>query len=100
MTTERIERLEALSETILLALDQLRQRQEVFQQQLQQQQEGMAGAIETLVQTVDEVSRETAIDRAEMREFRATTGAALERIDRVMDYLMRRDGERGTSSNG
>ncbi|MEP0872999.1 hypothetical protein NDA01_24735 [Trichocoleus desertorum AS-A10] len=100
MTTERIERLEALSETILLALDQLRQRQEVFQQQLQQQQEGMAGAIETLIQTVDEVSRETAIDRAEMKEFRATTGAALERIDRVMDYLIRRDGERGTSSNG
>jgi hypothetical protein len=100
MSTERIERLEALSETILLALDQLRQRQEVFQQQLQQQQEGMAGAIETLVQTVDEVSRETAIDRAEMREFRATTGAALERIDRVMDYLMRRDGERGSGSNG
>jgi ABC-type transporter Mla subunit MlaD len=75
-----------------------------------QQIESNAKSIEALSSTVATVS--TAVDglaaiqqqlveiiseeREDMREFRATTGAALERIDRVMDYLMKRDGERNS----
>jgi ABC-type transporter Mla subunit MlaD len=51
--------------------------------------DGLASVQEQLVQIIEE-------DREDMREFRATTGAALERIDRVMDYLMRRDGEKNS----
>jgi len=50
--------------------------------------DGLAAIQQQLVEIISE-------EREDMREFRATTGAALERIDRVLDYLMRRDSEKG-----
>ena len=38
-----------------------------------------------------QLALQAATDRAEFEEFRRTTRAALEKIDRVLDYLVRRD---------
>ena len=47
-----------------------------------------------LVQIVEEDRIDFREFRSDMKEFRATTGAALDRIDRVLDYLLKQDGEK------
>lgn len=44
-----------------------------------------------LESTMAQLALQAATDRAEFEEFRRTTRAALEKIDRVLDYLMQRD---------
>lgn len=44
-----------------------------------------------LENTMAQLALQAATDRAEFEEFRRTTRAALEKIDRVLDYLMQRD---------
>lgn len=42
-------------------------------------------------EAVAALAQQAALDRAEFGEFQRTTQAALERIERVLDYLMQRD---------
>lgn len=44
-----------------------------------------------LENTMAQLALQSATDRAEFEEFRRTTQAALEKIDRVLDYLMQKD---------
>ena len=46
-----------------------------------------------LERTMADLTLRSASDRAEFEEWRRTTQAALEKIDRVLDYLMQRDGQ-------
>jgi uncharacterized coiled-coil protein SlyX len=49
--------------------------------------------IERLVSTLETFYQLQQAQQAEFLEFQRTTQAALERMDRILDYLMRRDGE-------
>lgn len=44
-----------------------------------------------LESTMAQLALQAATDRASFEEFRRTTQAALQKIDRVLDYLMQRD---------
>ena len=46
-----------------------------------------------LERTMADLTLRSASDRVEFEEWRRTTQAALEKIDRVLDYLMQRDGQ-------
>jgi hypothetical protein len=75
MTEERFESIETRMDRIEAAMEHLTQSQiRAF--------EGLS----TLTQIVE-------AEREDSREALRTNSAALERIDRVLDYLMRRDGE-------
>ena len=50
-------------------------------------------SITRLERTMADLALRSASDRAEFEEWRRTTQAALEKIDRVLDYLMQRDGQ-------
>jgi predicted RNase H-like nuclease (RuvC/YqgF family) len=54
--------------------------------------EGQADRHEATIQRLD---RSYEAQQQAQNEFRITTGAALERIDRVLDYLMRQSGREG-----
>jgi len=49
--------------------------------------------IERIVSAIESFFQLQQAQRAEFLEFQRTTQAALERMDRILDYLMRRDGE-------
>ena len=51
--------------------------------------EGQTERLEALVQRLD---RNYSAQQSQLQEFQQTTGAALERIDRVLDYLLRQLG--------
>lgn len=51
--------------------------------------EGQTERLEALVQRLD---RNYSAQQSQLQEFQQTTGAALERIDRVLDYLLRQQG--------
>ncbi|NJL41102.1 MAG: hypothetical protein HC840_26580 [Leptolyngbyaceae cyanobacterium RM2_2_4] len=53
-------------------------------------------AVERLANAQMELARAFDEDRQRFEQTQASNNAALERIDRIMDYLMRRDGERGS----
>jgi hypothetical protein len=65
-----------------------------IQENRQQLQRTML-AVERLANAQMEIVRAFDEDRQRFEQTQASTNAALERIDRIMDYLMRRDGERG-----
>jgi DNA-binding FrmR family transcriptional regulator len=91
-SSDRLDRIEALVESNAKSIQALSTTVASVQQQIvtvSTAVDGLAAIQQQLVQIIEE-------DREDMREFRATTGAALERIDRVMDYLMRRDGEKNS----
>lgn len=51
--------------------------------------EGQAERLEAIVRRLDRNYEE---QQSQLREFRVTTNAALERIDRVLDFLVRQQG--------
>jgi len=51
--------------------------------------EGQTERLEALAQRLD---RNYSAQQSQLQEFQQTTGAALERIDRVLDYLLRQQG--------
>jgi hypothetical protein len=73
--TARLERLEDIAQSVLNVQVQTARRIELLEQQIELQR-----------QSLD-------LQRRVNDEHRRTTDAALERIDRVLDYLVRRDGE-------
>jgi septation ring formation regulator EzrA len=79
----------------------IQQTLDLVQENRQQLQRTML-AVERLANAQIEIARAFDEDRQRFEQFQtrfeqiqASTNAALERIDRIMDYLMRRDGERG-----
>ena len=108
--TEHITQLES---TMAAAGDMLLQTSELSRRNTEQisQVESNLATIENIVQRTSELSLRngeqilrlertmadlalrSASDRAEFEEWRRTTRAALEKIDRVLDYLMQRDGQ-------
>ena len=56
-----------------------------------QQIERNSQQLARLENAMAQLALQAATDRAEFEEFRRTTRAALEKIDRVLDYLMQRD---------
>jgi ABC-type transporter Mla subunit MlaD len=61
---------------------------------IQQQVNLNSSAIAQLIQTMQELAEIQARDSQRFDQSIVSINAALERIDRVMDYLMRRDGDR------
>lgn len=51
--------------------------------------EGQTERLEALLQRLD---RNHSAQQSQLQEFQQTTGAALERIDRILDYLLRQQG--------
>lgn len=66
-----------------------------FVQENRQQLQQTMLAVERLANAQMELARSVDEERERFEQTQASTNAALERIDRIMDYLMRRDGERG-----
>ncbi|MEO1296289.1 MAG: hypothetical protein AAFW75_10875 [Cyanobacteria bacterium J06636_16] len=80
-------RLARLGNLFISAGDMMLQTVEVTKQNAQQ--------LTRLENTMAQLALQAANDRAEFEEFRRTNRAALDKMDRVLDYLMQRD-ERST----
>ncbi|MEM9164424.1 MAG: hypothetical protein AAGC54_15315 [Cyanobacteria bacterium P01_F01_bin.4] len=78
----RLDRVLAISERNALQIERNSQQIERNAQQLIR-----------LENTMAQLALQSATDRAEFEAFRRTTQAALEKIDRVLDYLMQRNGD-------
>ena len=104
MSEDRLDRLERIVETgfsdIFTSLTFLKERQE----RLQTQQESSQRQIDNLVESqrqiienqramMDSIERLANV-QAETSERLASLGAAVERLDAILDYLIRRDAER------
>lgn len=100
-TESRLTRLEELflsgGEMMLKAVEVAQQNAELIKQNSQQIQQNsqQISRLETTTTRLEgamaQLALQAATDRAEFEEFRRTTRAALEKIDRVLDYLMQRD---------
>ncbi|MEA5504386.1 6-aminohexanoate hydrolase [Halotia wernerae UHCC 0503] len=66
--------------------------QRIFNQQatVLERADGRSERLEAIINRLDRNYEE---QKFEFREFQHTTGAALERIDRVLDYLLRQEGD-------
>ena len=114
MTDQTIDaRLSRLENLMVTAGDMMLQTSELSRRNAEQisQVESNLATIENIVQRTSELSLRngeqilrlertmadltlrSASDRVEFEEWRRTTQAALEKIDRVLDYLMQRDGQ-------
>ena len=90
----RLDRLEAIMSSagdIILNVSRLAQQNAQQIERITQQTERNAQLIEQNAEALASLAQQAAVDRVEFREFQRTTQAALERIDRVLDYLMQRD---------
>jgi TolA-binding protein len=95
---DRLDRMEAI---LLSVVEQVAENTVAIRDTNQQVRQAML-AVERLSNAQMELARAFDEDRQRFEQFQtrfeqtqASTNAALERIDRIMDYLMRRDGERG-----
>ncbi|MBW4558715.1 MAG: 6-aminohexanoate hydrolase [Trichormus sp. ATA11-4-KO1] len=97
--TERVDHLTVAQNRTQTQLDQLSSRldefifhtQRIFNQQatVLERADGRSERLEVIITRLDRNYEE---QKSEFREFQRTTGAALERIDRVLDYLLRQQG--------
>ncbi|RCJ37847.1 hypothetical protein A6770_40055 [Nostoc minutum NIES-26] len=97
--TERIDELTTYQNRTQTQLEQLSSRmnefifhtQRIFNQQatVLERADGRAERLEAIVQRLDRSHEQ---QKSQFQEFQRTTGAALERIDRVLDYLLRQQG--------
>ncbi|MCL1475694.1 hypothetical protein [Argonema antarcticum] len=101
-TQSRVEQLVESQTQTQTQLNQLTERVEQFifhSQRLVTQHaerlERTEGQTERLEAIVRMLNRNYEAQQSQMREFQVTTNAALERIDRVLDYLMRQSGGSG-----
>lgn len=67
------------------------QAQRLFNQQAEASQQAL-GRIDQLAAIVERLDRNFEAQQAQTQEFQRTTNAALERIDRILDYLLRQQG--------
>ena len=93
MTDQTIDaRLSRLENLMATAGDMMLQASELSRRNAEQIDRN-AEQILRLERTMADLALRSASDRAEFEEWRRTTQAALEKIDRVLDYLMQRDGQ-------
>ena len=93
MTDQTIDaRLSRLENLMVTAGDMMLQTSELSRRNAEQIDRN-AEQILRLERTMADLTLRSASDRAEFEEWRRTTQAALEKIDRVLDYLMQRDGQ-------
>lgn len=62
--------------------------------QTQRQVDLNSQAIQVLIQTSQQALEIQTLERQQLDQTLASVNASLERIDRIMDYLMRRDSDR------
>jgi len=94
----RVERLEDIAQTVLNGQVQATRRLDLLEQQVAQQQQQIElqqQQIEQQQQLFNLQRQQLELDRQRDEEFRRSTGAALERIDRILDYLVRQAGGEG-----
>ncbi|NEP62979.1 MAG: 6-aminohexanoate hydrolase [Symploca sp. SIO2G7] len=108
--TVKVDRLTESQETTQTQLDRLTESQETTQTQLNQLSERVdafvfnaqrlfsqtgermiivEGQTERLVGVVQMLQRNYSAQQSQLQEFQLTTNAALERIDRILDYLLK-----------
>ncbi|MEL6402087.1 MAG: hypothetical protein AAFO87_04665 [Cyanobacteria bacterium J06607_6] len=93
MTDQTIDaRLSRLENLMVTAGDMMLQTSELSRRNAEQIDRN-AEQILRLERTMADLTLRSASDRVEFEEWRRTTQAALEKIDRVLDYLMQRDGQ-------
>ena len=97
MSEDRLDRLERIVETgfsdIFTSLSFLKERQESSQRQIDNLVESQRQIIENQRAMMDSIERLANV-QAETSERLASLGAAVERLDAILDYLIRRDSER------
>ncbi|NEP62687.1 MAG: 6-aminohexanoate hydrolase [Symploca sp. SIO2G7] len=94
--TVKVDRLTESQETTQTQLNQLSERVDAFvfnaQRLFSQTGERMIiveGQTERLVGVVQMLQRNYSAQQSQLQEFQLTTNAALERIDRILDYLLK-----------
>ncbi|MEM8809400.1 MAG: hypothetical protein AAGF01_25540 [Cyanobacteria bacterium P01_G01_bin.38] len=93
MTNPNIDaRLDRLENLFASAGEMILQTAELSRQNVQQIERN-AQQLARLENTMAQLALQSATDRVEFEAFRRTTQAALEKIDRVLDYLMQRNGD-------
>lgn len=89
MSVERFETIENRLDRIEAFIEQLA----VYQTRAFEGLSGLTALVESEHESNQEFRRSTEEFRRSTEEFRRSTQAAIERMDRIMDYLMRRDGD-------
>ncbi|MEM9118230.1 MAG: hypothetical protein AAGD09_10150 [Cyanobacteria bacterium P01_F01_bin.56] len=95
MSEERLDQIENRldrAEALLVSTGEMIARVARLSEVNSQQIESNSRAIIDLHRTMADLALRSANDRAEFEEWRRTTQAALNKMDRVLDYLMQRDG--------
>jgi len=100
----RIQGIDARTEAIFLALDQLRQRQEASQSQIEklgEEQHNLTGLVGSLIQGIDRTATEAAADRALMTQMQSEVRGLQTENYRILEYLQeqRRGGDGSTEGN-
>lgn len=98
----RFQGLDARTEAIFLALDQLRQRQEASQSQIErlgEEQHNLTSLVGALIQGIDRTATEAAADRAVMTQMQSEVRGLQTENHRILEYLQeqRRGGNGGTN---
>ena len=98
----RIQGIDARTEAIFLALDQLRQRQEASQSQIErlgEEQHNLTGLVGALIQGIDRTATEAAADRAVMQQMQSEVRGLQTENHRILEYLQeQRRGDGGTEN--
>jgi chromosome segregation ATPase len=98
----RIQGIDARTEAIFLALDQLRQRQEASQSQIEklgEEQHNLTGLVGALIQGIDRTATEAAADRAVMQQMQSEVRGLQTENHRILEYLQeQRRGDAGTGN--
>ncbi|MBD1864544.1 MULTISPECIES: hypothetical protein [Trichocoleus] len=98
----RFQGIDARTEAIFLALDQLRQRQEASQNQIErlgEEQHNLTGLVGELIQSIDRTASEAAADRAMMQQMQSEVRGLQTENHRILEYLQdQRRGDAGTEN--
>lgn len=98
----RFQGIDARTEAIFLALDQLRQRQEATQNQIErlsEEQHSLTGLLGALIQSIDRTTTEAAADRVVMQQMQLEVKGLQTENHRILEYLQdQRRGDSGSES--
>lgn len=98
----RFQGIDARTEAIFLALDQLRQRQEATQNQIErlsEEQHSLTGLLGALIQSIDRTTTEAAADRVVMQQMQSEVKGLQTENHRILEYLQdQRRGDSGSES--
>ncbi len=89
---DRLDRLEALSETILFAIQQQGQQIRQLAEQQQQTQAGLTTTIADIVSMIGNLTREGNEDRRAIRELQSEVRGLQSENRRILDYLLNQQG--------